>query len=429
MDSIHIHGGVKLQGKVRIQGSKNAVLPILAATILTKGNNFIENCPKLSDVDDMLSLITKVGCVVSRKGRGVQIDSTIITDEVIVQEEATKMRSSLCLIGVLIARNGRIRISHPGGCCIGDRPIDLHLMALRQMGVTFREDKNIIEGNVEKKLHGANIIMPMISVGATENVVMAATMAEGTTILDNAALEPEVEILCHYLVACGAQIEGIGTKRLVIHGQSELGGVHYRIPGDRIVAGTYLFACLAAGGDVLLEDAPLAHMQEVLTIARRLGAELQEEKNGLYVQAPEKIRMIPYLITQEYPNFPTDLQSVILPVLSKGEGQCYIQENIFENRFLVVPFLQQMGANIFTLDNRRILLRGCGTFRGQTVIAQELRGGAALVIAGLMAEGETTVLGCHFIDRGYENISKDFMELGARIHRFETSFPVLAATK
>ncbi|MDR0964355.1 MAG: UDP-N-acetylglucosamine 1-carboxyvinyltransferase [Clostridium sp.] len=416
MDLIHIRGGVKLQGKVSIQGSKNAVLPILAATILTKDISIIENCPKITDVEQMLTLLRDIGCVVTKTGDGVQIDATKINGEKIQEEAASRMRSSLCLLGVLVGRFGEITMPFPGGCRIGQRPIDLHLFALRQMGVKFIEYDDVFEARVPDGLHGANIIMPKISVGATENVILAAMSARGTTVLQNAASEPEVQELCRYLVACGANIQGIGSDILTIEGGCPLHGTRFRVCSDRIVAGTYLFACMGTGGDVLLEDAPVEHMREILTLVENMGAELQEVPAGLYVQAPRRPRMPSLIQTDVYPGFPTDLQSMILPVLTKARGQSLIYESIFENRFLVFKPLIEMGARIRQFDDHSAQIFGPSKLHGKDVTAQELRGGAALVIAGLMAQGETIIRECQYINRGYENISKDLLELGARIY-------------
>jgi UDP-N-acetylglucosamine 1-carboxyvinyltransferase len=416
MESIHIHGGVELQGKVKIQGSKNAVLPILAATILTKESNVIHNCPKIADVEQMLNLLRSIGCTVSWKGQGVRIDTENINFTTMPEDSITGMRSSLCLMGVLLGRTGRITMEYPGGCSIGARPIDYHLDALGCMGVIFCEKDNCIEGYANDGLEGTCITLPKPSVGATENIIMAAVLAKGTTTIKNAAREPEILILCDYLTQCGAQITGVGTDEIEIKGGMPLHGIEFRVPADRIVAGTYLFACLGAGGSVLLEEAPVQHMKAVIQLARHMGAECQEMEDGLYVQAPEHIRHPAYVETESYPGFPTDLQSMLLVVLATASGQCLIRESIFENRYRIVKPLKEMGANVWLLDDKHVLIRGTQKLLGRKVRAEELRGGAALVIAGLMAEGVTSIEGCQYIVRGYENICKDLRELGARIH-------------
>lgn len=416
MDTIHIHGGVSLQGKVRIQGSKNAALPILAATILTKEANVIHNCPRISDVYQMLSLLQSIGCIVCWEGDGVRVDASNISLNRLPTEAITGMRSSLCLMGALLGRIGNVTMEYPGGCVIGERPIDLHLSSLRQMGVEFLEEKEWIRGTTEKGLHGACIHLKKPSVGTTENILLAAVMAEGMTTICGAAREPEVESLCHYLLKCGAHIEGIGTDKLCIIGGRKLYGVDFTIPSDRIVAGTYLFGCLATGGNVLLEKAPVEHMKAVIDVCNKMGAECQVVKEGLYVQSQERLKALFSLSTAPYPGFPTDLQSIALSALIKAEGHCLVEETIFEDRFRVVEPLVSMGADILVIDDNRVLVRGNTPLYGKEVEAKELRGGAALVIGGLMADGETIIRGCNYIYRGYVNICKDLRELGARIY-------------
>lgn len=416
MDSIHIHGGVCLQGNVRIQGSKNAALPVLAATILTKETSVIRNCPKIADVYQMLNLLSCIGCEVCWEEDGVRVDAGNVSLRQMPAEAITGMRSSLCLMGAMLGRVGEVVMEYPGGCVIGDRPIDLHLEALGQMGVVFAEDKGRIRGVTPQGLHGADIRLEKASVGATENIVLAAVMAEGITVIDNAAREPEVEALCRYLKQCGALIEGIGTGHITIEGGRMLYGTDYEVPADRIVAGTYLFGCLATGGSVLLEEAPVEHMSSVLALAARMGAEYQRAEEGLYVQSPDVLKSIGLVETAPYPGFPTDMQSIVLATLTKVKGIAMIEENIFENRFRVADPLRSMGAEIDILDPRRAVIYGGRSLKGSRVEAWELRGGAALTVAGLMAEGETVIDGCQFIYRGYENICRDLRELGARIY-------------
>lgn len=416
MDSIHVHGGVCLQGNVRIQGSKNAALPVLAATILTKETNVIRNCPRIADVYQMLSLLESLGCEVCWEEDGVRVDAANVGMRRMPAEAITGMRSSLCLLGALIGRTGAVTMEYPGGCVIGARPIDMHLAAFKRMGVEFCEEDGRIHGSTGQGLHGAGILLEKTSVGATENIILAAVMAEGETIVHGAAKEPEVQALCQYLQQCGARIEGSGTDTLRIEGGHKLYGTDYRVPADRIVAGTYLFGCLATGGSVMLEEAPINHMESSIALARCMGAQCLPASEGLYVQTPEILKNIGILRTAPYPAFPTDLQSIVLAVLTRVEGQCLIEETIFENRFRVVEPMNEMGAEIQTLDTKRAVVTGGTRLQGREVEAKELRGGAALVVAGLMAEGETVIRGCQYIYRGYENICKDLRELGARIY-------------
>ena len=414
MDSIHIQGGVALQGKVRIQGSKNAALPVLAATLLTKETSCIHNCPRIADVHRMVSLLRSLGCSASWEDGGLRVCANKICESDMRGEAITGMRSSLCLLGALIGRCGQVVMEYPGGCVIGERPIDLHIKALSLMGVEFTEEAGKLKA-VAGQLHGAEIELPIPSVGATENILLAAVMAEGTTVLAGAALEPEVEELCLYLQSCGADIEGAGTDLLVIRGGKTLYGADYRIRPDRIVAGTYLFGCIGAGGSVFLEDAPAVQMEAALLAARQMGGRICIAEKGIYVQAPERPRSIPSIVTASYPGFPTDLQSMALAVMAAGDGKCIIEEKIFENRFRVAQDLSAMGADIRLLDAYRAEITGVNKLQGAEVEAKELRGGAALILAGLMAEGETVISGCPYIYRGYENICRDLRELGARI--------------
>ncbi len=413
MDSIRIQGGMALQGKVRVQGSKNAALPILAATLLVGEESFIGNCPRITDVYSMVSLLKSLGCSVHWQETGIAVDSSQVRRGQMPRDAVRGMRSSLCLLGALIGRCSEVVMEHPGGCVIGERPIDLHLSALGQMGVVFVEEEGSIRA-FSDRLHGASISLPFPSVGATENIVLAGVMAEGDTVLEGAALEPEVSTLCRFLEQCGAWIEGIGSDRLVVHGGRRLYGTQFTVPADRIVAGTYLLACIGTGGSVLLEQAPQEEMQSVLETAARMGGRVCTSREGIYVQAPDRPAAID-LVTAPYPGFPTDLQSVVLAVETKGRGASHIRETIFENRFRIVQELGKMGASVEMDSPRSATVKGVEKLRGAALVAKELRGGAALVAAGLMAEGETLVEGCAYIYRGYENIGRDFRELGARV--------------
>lgn len=412
---IHIRGGVRLQGKVKVQGSKNAALPILAATILAEGESCIYDCPKISDVYRMLRLLQSLGGHVRWERDGVCVSTGNITTQDMPEDAITGMRSSLCMLGALLARCGSIVMEHPGGCVIGERPIDLHLQALRQMGVCFCEESGRICGEAPNGLCGADISLPFPSVGATENILLAAVTARGCTRIRGAAREPEVEALCRYLNACGARIDGIGTGCLDIQGVEKLHGASYRIPADRIVAGTYLYAALGTRGCILLEHAPWQHMHAVIRMAEKMGALCQMTEEGLYVQSMGELTPAPVIRTGVYPGFPTDMQSIALAVSTMAQGETRIEERIFENRFRVAEPLRHMGADIQQHSPGSLTVKGVAQLHGERVEACELRGGAALVVAGLMAEGETVITGCEYIERGYENICKDLRELGARI--------------
>lgn len=419
MDSIHIQGGVALRGKVCIQGSKNASLPILAATLLTKETSCIYNCPKIADVYCMVSLLRSLGANVRWERNGIRVNAQNVymssqNKGGMPAESVKGMRSSLCLLGALIGRCGRVAMEYPGGCVIGERPIDIHMESLKKMGVEFLEQDGMLTAKA-KHLHGADIRLPFPSVGATENIILAAVMAEGDTNIIGAAREPEVTALCEYLECCGARIEGAGSCHIKIYGAGQLYGADYCIPSDRIVAGTYLFGAVATKGCVLLENAPVCHMEAALRVAQQMGAKCDLTKEGVYVQTEERPCAIPFLRTAPYPGFPTDLQSPALAVLTKADGKSIIEETIFENRFRVVEPLRTMGADIEKSGSNKVIVRGVETLYGARMEAKELRGGAALLLAGLSAEGESVVTGCSYIYRGYENICKDFRELGARI--------------
>jgi UDP-N-acetylglucosamine 1-carboxyvinyltransferase len=314
----------------------------------------------------------------------------------------------------MIGRCGEAVMAHPGGCVIGKRPIDLHLMALGKMGVVFEEESGRLHARAES-LHGSEIELPIRSVGATENVILAGVAAEGDTVLRGAAAEPEVSALCRYLRQCGAHIEGDGTDRILIRGGRRLCGTDFRVDADRIVAGTYLLGCLGIGGSVFLEDAPGNQMEAVIDEAKRAGALVCSLPEGIYVQAPGRPSFSGKLSTAVYPGYPTDLQSAALAAAAVGDGELLIEETVFEDRFRIVKELKKLGADIALLDERTVRVRGVERLSGARVRAEELRGGAALVLAGLMAGGETVVEGCSYIDRGYENICRDFKELGARV--------------
>ncbi len=417
MDTIKIQGGVALQGKVRIQGSKNASLPILAAVLMTEGESVLYNVPKISDVDRMLQILVCMGCRVRFFENEIRIRRGHRDQEEIPVEAVTGMRSSVYMMGALLGRAGRVSMKYPGGCVIGARPVDLHLSALKQMGACFETCRDRIEGYAPEGLHGAEIHLAFPSVGATENVILGAVLAKGRTILYGAAKEPEIVTLCAYLRCCGAKIRGMGTDVIIIDGVSFLQGCTFRIPGDRIVAGTYMLMTAATGGCAYFKNAPVREMETVLRFLQKAGCEYQVAEDGIFLQAPAELRPVGKIVTDVHPGFPTDLQSAAMVMALKIPDVTFVEENIFEDRFQIVPQLCAMGADVCLLDSRCARVMGSRRLEGCPVEARELRGGAALVAAGLMAVGLTTVSGCCYIDRGYENICKDLRELGARIYR------------
>lgn len=413
MDAVRIYGGKSLSGQTRIQGSKNASLPILAATLLTDGICEIENCPDISDVYHMLRLLESLGCRVSRERNRIRVDTGGVAVHDMPADSVGVMRSSIMLLGALLARMGSVSMEYPGGCVIGKRPIDQHLCALRRMGVEITEGQEAFCARAAK-LRGAVHELPFVSVGVTENLILAAVLAEGETVIHPAAREPEIQALCEFLVKAGAGISGVGTDRLVIRGVKRLYPVRFRVPADRIVAGTYLTACLCAGGSIFLEDAPCEQMQSVLACAERMGAGLTVWPDGLFVEGKACNQLDEVLVTEVYPGFPTDLQSLFMAAMALSGQGGQIEETVFENRFRIVPELCKMGADI-KVEGNRAYIGGGGRLCNTIVEAKELRGGAALVVAALAAEGTGIVRNRHFIDRGYEDITLSLRELGAEI--------------
>lgn len=416
MGEIWIDGGAPLQGEVRIQGSKNAALPMMAAALLHDGVTILHNCPKIADVRNMEKILSSLGVETKWKGNTLILNCRKITSCEITGEYAESMRASVTLLGSMLSRMGEIYVAYPGGCTIGKRPIDLHIMVLEAMGAGIREEDGKLRAVRKKRMKGAQIVFPMSSVGATENGLLAAVMAEGTTVLENCAVEPEIVHLCHFLQAMGAEIGGIGTRRLWIRGVGALRDVEYTVPSDRIVAGTYLFAAAATRGQIVIFDGPWEEMQEVLSIYEKMGGQWEQKNGTLRADARKVAQPVPYLETACYPGFPTDLQSILMAALLTVEGESRIRECIFENRFQVVPELRTMGARILVQGQEaRIFGRKVRSLRGTFVEARELRGGAALVVAALAAEGRTRIGNSHFIERGYENLEQAISGLGGRM--------------
>lgn len=431
MDSIRICGEVPLYGRLKVQGSKNAALPILAATVLIPGVSILHNCPRIEDVHLMCKLLVSVGCCVKWEGNTLIVDASEITEAGgqrplekgagqpgreacrMPAEYVEKMRSSVIFMGAMLGRIGEISLKYPGGCVIGKRPIDLHLMAMEQLGVETAQTEEGVNARVQR-LRGGHIRFPIRSVGATENSILAAACAEGTTILEHTALEPEIHALCEFLRSAGAEITGEETGRIRIDGRERLHGCEYSIPTDRIVTGTYLLACMAAGGEILLEGACRKELQALLGVLERMGAEAEARPEGILCHRNRLLLSPGEVVTEVYPGYPTDLQSPMLAVMAIARGSSGMTETIFENRFRVAEELNRMGAGI-CVEGRRAYVPGSAALHGEGVRARELRGGAALVVAGLAAQGETIVSGRQYIDRGYEDIVRDLRALGADI--------------
>lgn len=412
MDEIHVTGGKCLNGRLKVQGSKNTVLPMMAASLLQRETCVLQDCPRITDVFYMEEILQMLGVVTWWKDHDLYLDCSQAAGTKVPEEYSGKMRCSVILLGALLGRHGKGSIGYPGGCVIGERPIDFHIYALKCLGAKMEEDDKRIWTSCQK-LHGAEIVFKQKSVGATEQALLGAVLASGETVLKNCAEEPEIIWLCRFLRKMGAEISGEGSGVIYIYGVNELHGAEMQIPGDRIVTGTYLCAAAATRGRITVENAPKGELDAFLRVYQKMGGQY-EWKSGKLVADGSRIRFpIPFLETEVYPGFPTDLQSPLLAVLATIRGESMIKENIFENRFKICSELRKMGADVL-IQGRCVRIRG-GKLSGCRIRAEELRGGAALLIAALAAEGESILGGCSFIRRGYEDISRDIRALGGLI--------------
>ena len=417
MSSIKVVGGEQLKGELKIQGSKNAALPIIAATVLNKGITTLKNCPKILDVLHMIKILEELGCKTKWQGNTLFVDSSVITSPSVSEESVRKMRSSILYLGALLGRCHEVTIAYPGGCSIGKRPIDYHLNAMTKMNVTeeFLNDGEIIHCYTNE-IVGNDIFLEFPSVGATQNVILAAALSQGTTRIFNAAREPEVTELCSYLQEAGARISGKGTAYIQVEGVKELHDVTFTLMPDRIVAGTYMTAIAATYGDAVLTDFPVGKLDAVIRILRKAGCSIETYENNVRVYCQKKLQPIEFIKTQPYPGFPTDMQSQMMTVLCLADGKSTIAEEIFESRYQNVEELRKMGAEIrLESSENKAIITGVGRLHGTVVKSHDLRGGAALVVAGLAAEGTTIVQGATSIERGYEDICRDLSALGANI--------------
>ena len=409
-----INGGRRLLGEVAIGGCKNAVLPILAATLLTGKCSIIHNCPAISDTYVSIDILRHLGCDVAYDGEIIIIDSTEASDRVLPGVYTSAMRSSVLFAGSLLSRFGRFEMAYPGGCELGARPIDLHLMAFEKMGAKIDNSENRVIAKA-KKLEGTKINLDFPSVGATQNAILAAVLAKGKTIITNAAKEPEIADLQGYLQVAGARIFGAGTSVIIIEGVKQLRDVEYKIMPDRIVAGTYLVAGAITRGHVRVANVNPKDLEPVTHALEKTGAKLQTYKNTITLKMQDRPINIPKLITSPHPGFPTDVQQQITSLLAVARGESIIEEKLFDARDAHIAELVKMGANIKNVDNNRFEINGVVELFGTDVYAKDLRGGAALVIAGLAANGQTVVHNAEYIQRGYEAMNKDLQSLGADI--------------
>ncbi|MGQ7886593.1 UDP-N-acetylglucosamine 1-carboxyvinyltransferase [Paenibacillus sp. WC2504] len=415
MEKLVIEGGKPLTGAIQIHGAKNAALPILAACILASGTHTLHNVPNLLDIDTMLRILRALGCRAEQQGDTVSITTSTANSSHIPEELMGQMRSSIFLMGPLLARFGSVTVYQPGGCAIGERKIDLHLKGLQALGANIEEFANKIVCTAES-LHGSEIVLDFPSVGATENIMMAAVKAEGITTIYNAAREPEIQDLQNFLNAMGADIIGAGTDTITIRGVETLLPCTYRIIPDRIVAGTFMVAAAATKGSITLEKVNPAHLTSVIHVLKRAGVQIISDGDIIHVSCPTRPKAVERIVTSPHPSFPTDLQSQVMVLLSLADGMSVMKETIFEGRFKHVDELSRMGADI-RVDMSSAFIRGVPRLYGATVEATDLRAGAALVIAGLAAHGTTIVEQIHHIDRGYDRIEHMLSRLGASVHR------------
>ncbi len=414
MDSIRIAGGVPLSGSIHISGAKNAALPLMVCGLLTDDRLVLGNVAKLADLATMAQLLAQHGIAVAPEGRTLSLGGPI-TNTTAPYDIVSQMRASILVLGALLARAREARVSLPGGCQIGTRPVDLHLKGLEAMGAQIKLDGGYIDAVAPTGLHGAHIVFPFVSVGATENLLMAAALAEGRTVLKNAAREPEISDLAKCLTAMGADITGIGTDTLTIEGVKRLHGATHDILPDRIETGTYACAAAITGGKIFLENGRASDLGAVISAMRDAGIVITEAENGFWVERANGLHGVD-IVTEPFPGFPTDMQAQFMALMAVAEGASMVTETIFENRFMHVPELNRMGARI-NAHGSSAIIRGVKALSGAPVMATDLRASVSLVLAGLAAQGETTISRVYHLDRGYEAVEEKLRACGARIER------------
>lgn len=415
MESLKINGGNSLKGEVTLHGAKNSALPVLCSTLLVKGESIIHNCPDLSDIAETLEILVHLGCKVKRQGTTVCVDATEVNSCSIDEAHMRKMRSSVLFLGALVSRVGCAEIFLPGGCDIGTRPVDLHIKAMKSLGVTVTENGSSISCKTSN-VKGAKIILPFASVGATENIIICSAVSKGKTTIINAAKEPEISDLAEFLNKCGAKIYGAGESTIEIEGVQELKPCEHRIIPDRILASTYMSACAITSGEIVINDVKPTHLTPVFPVFMEMGCRLYLSGNSLKITAPKRLKRVRNIKTMPYPAFPTDSQPMVVAALTVANGTSVVKENIFENRFRYVNELNRFGSDVEVNDNLAVI-NGVKELKGANVVSTDLRGGAALVVAALKAEGQSTVRDIYHIDRGYASIEKEFEKLGADIKR------------
>ena len=414
---IIIDGPAELSGEIDIQGAKNSTLPLLAAAVLCKGQTVLHNCPKLTDVDTAVRILEHLGCRCIREEDTLTVDNAMSGCE-IPHDLMRGMRSSIVFLGAIVSRCGEARLCFPGGCELGPRPIDLHLSALEKLGVEITESGGCLNCRAPHGVKGAYVSLAFPSVGATENVMLAAVCSEGTTVIANAAREPEISDLAAYLNRCGGRIYGAGESCVIIDGVKELYGSEHRVMPDRIVSATYLAAAAVTGGNITLKGVENTHILPMLSPFEESGCQVRQLGGALNLTAPCRLSAVKHIRTMPYPGFPTDAQPVVMSMAAVGKGTSIFVENIFENRYKHSSELQRLGANI-KVEGKVAVVEGVERLTGAPVQAADLRGGAALVVAGLAAVGRTEVSGTEYIRRGYEDIAGKLADLGARIREVE----------
>lgn len=418
MEKLIIKGGSKLEGSVKISGAKNAVLPVIAAAILGAKESVLEEVPELEDVHTICKVLECLGMKIDySEPNALKIDSRVVTACEAPYSLTSSMRASFLVMGPLLARMGRARISLPGGCAIGSRPVDIHLKGFTALGAKIEEVGNFVEARAPEGLVGTTVYLDFPSVGATENLMMAASMAKGITILENVAQEPEIVDLANYINVMGGKVRGAGTNAIRIEGVESMHGVEHVVIPDRIEAGTFMVAGAMTQGDIRIDNVLCEHLKPLIAKLREAGAVVEEDVDSVHVVGPEKLKAI-NIKTLPYPGFPTDMQAQVMAMMSIAEGKSQVTESVFENRFMHVQELRRMGANIESSE-RKAIVSGVPKLLGCQVRATDLRAGAAMVLAGLVAEGNTEVTDIYHIDRGYENLVGKLRKLGANIERQE----------
>lgn len=419
LKSLEIQGGIPLFGEICVQGSKNGVLPILAASLLGEGQVILEHCPDIRDVKDTLQIMKSLGCLIEKTGEIVEIDASNLKNHQIEQNTASRIRSSVLFLGALLGKMKKAVLPQPGGCAIGSRPIDLHLEAMRALGADLREDGSETIEAYGECMHGGTIALRFPSVGATENSILAAVMQAEDTVLEGAAREPEIDQLCEFLNMRGAQIRRLKNGSIQIAGGRRLGSVRYQIHSDRIVTGTYLLAAAASRGRIGISNFPTGELDSLQQLLTQMGGRFWKKNHMLFFEMSKRPEAVFKVCTAPYPGFPTDLQPQLTALFLGAQGESQVIETLFENRFRAADEMKKMGADI-TVNGSCAVIRGKQSLHAAKMEALDLRGGAALAVAALQAEGTSVVTGAEYIERGYEDIVRDLQQLGAAVSMKES---------